>query len=70
MCCEVFLAGYGWFEGEILYFIILKFVYRILCTDGTTDYVAAEDFDVCMYVCMCVCMYACMYVYIYMYVFM
>ena len=40
----VILAGYGWFEGNILYFN-LRFVYHILFTDGTTNYVAAEDFD-------------------------
>ena len=41
----VFLAGYGWFEGKILYFNAQICVYHILFTDGTTDYVAAEDFD-------------------------
>ena len=41
----VFLAGFGWFEGNILYFNIQIRVYHILFTDRTTDYVAAEDFD-------------------------
>ena len=41
----VFLAGYGWFEGKILYFNTQIRVYHILFTDGTTDYVAAEDFN-------------------------
>ena len=42
---RVFLAGYGWFEGKNLYFNTQICVYHILFTDGTTDYVAAEDFD-------------------------
>ena len=41
----VFLAGYGWFEGNILHFNTQIRAYRILFTDETTDYVAAEDFD-------------------------
>ena len=41
----VFLAGYGWFEGKILYFNTQIRVYHILFTDRTTDYVPAEDFD-------------------------
>ena len=41
----VFLASYGWFEGQILYFNTQIRVYYILFTDETTDYVAAEDFD-------------------------
>ena len=41
----VFLAGYGWFEGKSLNFNTQTRVYHILFTDGTTDYVAAEDFD-------------------------
>ena len=41
----VFLAGYGWFEGKILYFNTQIRVYHILFTDETTDYVAVEDFD-------------------------
>ena len=41
----VFLASYGWFEGQILYFNTQIRVYCILFTDETTDYVAAEDFD-------------------------
>ena len=41
----VFLPGYGWFEGKNLYFNTQICVYHILFTDGTTDYVAAEDFD-------------------------
>ena len=41
----VFLPGYGWFEGKILYFNTQVRVYHILLTEGTTDYVAAEDFD-------------------------
>ena len=40
----VFLAGYGWFDGKILYFNNQIRVYHILFTDGTTDYVAAVDF--------------------------
>ena len=40
----VFLAGYGWFEGNILYFNTQICVYHILFTDGTTEYVAAEVF--------------------------
>ena len=43
---EVFLAGYGWFGGKILYFNTQICVYHILFTDRTTDYVAAEDFNV------------------------
>ena len=39
------LAGYGWFEGNILYFNTQIRVFHILFTDGTTGYVAAEDFD-------------------------
>ena len=52
---EVFLAGYGWFEGKKLYFNILKFVYITFCLTTNhchfnhrlccTSYVAAEDFD-------------------------
>ena len=42
---RVFLVGYGWFGGKILCFNTQIQVYRILFTDGTTDYVAAEDFD-------------------------
>ena len=41
----VFLAGYGWFEGNILYFNTKLRLYHILFTDETTVYVAAEDFD-------------------------
>ena len=41
----VFLAGYGWFEGKFLYFNIQIHVYHFLFTDGTTNYVTAEDFD-------------------------
>ena len=41
----VFLAGYGWFEGKILYFNTQIRVYHISFTDGTIDYVAAEDLD-------------------------
>ena len=40
-----FLTGYGWFEGNFLYFNTQIHVYHILFTDGTSDYVAAEDFD-------------------------
>ena len=49
--CGVFLATYGWFEGNILYFNTQICVYHILFTDGTTDWrwknenVAAENFD-------------------------
>ena len=49
--CGVFLAGYGWFEGNILYFNTQICVYHILFTDGTTDWrwknenVVAENFD-------------------------
>ena len=42
---EVFLAGYGWLEWNILYFNSQIHVYHILFTDRTTDYVPAEDFD-------------------------
>ena len=35
----------GWFEGKILYFNTQNCVDHILFTDGTTDYVADEDFD-------------------------
>ena len=42
---RVFLAGYGWFEWNSLYFNTQICVYHILFTEGTTDYVAAEDFD-------------------------
>ena len=41
----VFLAGYGEFEGKLLYFNTQIRVYHISFTDGTTDYVAAEEFD-------------------------
>ena len=41
----VYLAGYDWFEVRILYFNIQIRVYHNLFTDGTTDYVVAEDFD-------------------------
>ena len=41
----VFLAGYGWFEGKILYFSTQIRVCHILFTDETTDSVLAEDFD-------------------------
>ena len=43
--CGVFLAGYGWFEGKNLYFNIQIRVYHISFIDGTTDYVAVEDFN-------------------------
>ena len=42
---RVFLAGYGWFEEKSLYFNTQIRVYRILLTDETIYYVAAEDFD-------------------------
>ena len=42
---RVFPAGYGWFEGKILYFNTQIRAYHILFTDGTTVYVAAKDFD-------------------------
>ena len=42
---RVFLAGYGWFGGNILCFNTQIQVYHILSTDRTTDYVAAEDVD-------------------------
>ena len=35
----------GWFEGKMLYFNTQTGEYYILFTDGTTYYVAAEDFD-------------------------
>ena len=41
---RVFVAGYDWFEGKMLYFNTQIRVYHILFTDGTTDYVAAVDF--------------------------
>ena len=40
----IFLACYGWFEGEVLYFDNQIPVCHILFTDGTTDYAAAIDF--------------------------
>ena len=40
----VFLAGYGWFEGNISYFNNEIGLCHILFTDGTTVYVAAEGF--------------------------
>ena len=43
--CGVVLAGYSWFEEKCLYFNTQIRVYHLLFTDGTTDYVAAEDFD-------------------------
>ena len=46
----VFLAGYGWFEGKILFFDTQIRLCHILFTDGTTDYVAAEDFSLCFIV--------------------
>ena len=36
-----FLADFGRFEGNILYFNTQIRVYHIFLTDGTTDYVAA-----------------------------
>ena len=41
----VFVAGYGWFKGNILYFNTQIRAYHILFTDKTTDCVAAGDFD-------------------------
>ena len=35
----------GWFEEKTLYFNTQIREYHILFTAGTTDYVAAEDFD-------------------------
>ena len=35
----------GWFEGKNLYFNTQIHEYHILFIDGTTDYVAAEDWD-------------------------
>ena len=35
----------GWFEGKILYFNTQIREYHVLFTDGTIDFVAAEDFD-------------------------
>ena len=43
--CGVFPAGYGWFEGKVLYFNTQIHVYHILFPDGATGYVVAEDFD-------------------------
>ena len=42
---EYFWLVIGWFEEKILYSNIQIRVCHILFTDGTTDYVAAEDFD-------------------------
>ena len=42
---RVFVAGYDWFEGKMLYFNTQIRVYHILFTDRTTDYVPAEDSD-------------------------
>ena len=41
----IFLAGYAWFERKFLYFNTQICAYHILFNNGTTDYVAAEDFD-------------------------
>ena len=35
----------GWFKEKILYFNTQICEYHISFTDGSTDYVAAEDFD-------------------------
>ena len=35
----------GWFWGKNLYFDTQIREYHILLTDGTTNYVAAEEFD-------------------------
>ena len=42
---RVFLAGYGWFEANILYLDTQIRVYHIWFIDGTADYVTTEDFD-------------------------
>ena len=42
---RVFLGGDGWFEGKTLYINTQIRVHHILFDNGTTDYVAAEDFD-------------------------
>ena len=34
---RVFLAGYDWFEGKMLYFFTQIRVYHILFTEGTTE---------------------------------
>ena len=39
------MVGYDWFEGKVLYFNFQVDLYHSLFTEGTTDYVAAEDFD-------------------------
>ena len=41
----VFLAGYCRFEEKTLYFNTQIRVCHIFFTNGTTDYVVAEDFD-------------------------
>ena len=41
----VFMAGYDWFEGKVLYFSTQICVYHILFTVWTTDSVEAADFD-------------------------
>ena len=41
----VFLAGYGWFVGKILHFNTQIRVCHFLFTEGTIEYIAAEDFD-------------------------
>ena len=41
----VFLAGYDWFQGNILCFNAQIRVYHILFSDGTKAYVPVEDFD-------------------------
>ena len=35
----------GWFEGKNVYFNTQIREYNIFFTDGTTDYIAADDFD-------------------------
>ena len=42
---RVFLGGDGWFEGKTLFINTQIRVHHILFDNGTTDYVAAEDFD-------------------------
>ena len=41
----VFLAGYGWFEGKLLYFNTQIRSNHILFTNGMTDYFAAKECD-------------------------
>ena len=48
VCIYIIHAAYFWLvmvEGKVLYFNTQIHVYHNLFTEGTTDYVPAEDFD-------------------------